>query len=792
MTLDAPGHVVVEGGAAIASGGVPGARWAIADWRGRPLGLSGAFGEDGNATLPSLPTGYYVVEDVISTNRLATFAVVPKPEKRAFAQDSFYGIDSAQSWLAGKGTFRCPWNGGDTYRTVSDLIGLVGVAHVRDRLSWRDVEREPGRMGLGRYMANASLLRERGIFVSDMFHDAPKWAGPRKTPSDLAVVYGFCSRIATAFGDCVGDWEFWNEEDIHFAPEPVWHYAAALKAAYLGFKAARPLMPVLPGALCRPVDGFYAEALFENDAAKFGDVFNYHLYDPLSCVPKRIATLHAFLQRHGMGDRAIWITEGGTNLEGHSKRHGIVEGMMAHSPAQELVVAEFYPKSQVLLQMAGVARNYFFSFCAYNEANGRKDWGIMRRDGTVKPVYAAIATMTRELAEARIVGEVNVGDGLRAYLFEQPDGSQTVVFWSTSQVDLAPDGPVPAAPDFVRTLCLRAPDGAYRLTDTCGMRSIATAVDGVLVLESSRYPSYLSGLRGLEADIPARPCGKVMPYRPTLDEDLSVVIRVEFDESDFEITNHKTRAVLKGDSGRVRVVVWNLGDTSKTGVVEVAGARLLGLPSVPFALGPRGSAPAAFDCTLSPTDGDPSEGALVLSGLFDGWRSSRLYAPLLLEKRYLASLVRVPVAWRAVEEWKRNTSARECRISWDEKERAVRFDVSWDDPNADRWLYPVHALNLPHESLKDACMIEFEVKSSQDKVENDFSCANLMLCYGEGARSDRCLAYPPPIGGWERRLVPIGEKENLSDVKAIRIGANPKGTKCTLWIRNLVILKKAK
>ena len=791
VTLDAPGHVAVEGLAVTAREGAPGAAYQIVDWRGKTLdlpGAAGAFKADGTAALPPLPCGYYRLECEADGT---TLAVVPAPESRIMDHGSFYGVDSAQSWLAGKRSFHCPWNNGDTYRTISDLIQLAGVPHVRDRLGWGDVESAPGRLNLGRYMSNANLLHERGILVSGMFHDAPSWASVlKKTPSNLAVVHDFCFRIATAFGDCMGDWEFWNEEDIHFAPEPVWDYAAALKAAYLGFKAARPDLPILPGALCQPVDGFYADALFKNDAAKFGDVFNYHLYDPLSCVPRRIGTLHAFLERHGIGDRAIWITECGTNLEGHSKFPGTMEGKMAHSAEQELIVAEFYPKSQVLLQMAGVARNYFFAFCAYNEANGKKDWGVLRRDGTVKPVYSAISTMTRELASARIVGEIKAGDGLRAYLFEKKNGSQTVVFWSASQVDLAPDGPVPATPDFARTLRLAAPDGKYRLTDTCGMRSVATARDGVLELESTRYPSYVSGLRGLKADIPARPCGRVLPYNPAPDEDLSVIIRAEFDERDFEISNHKTRAVLKGDSGRVRVVVWNLGENSKTGNVEVSGVRLSGLPPESFALGPRGSSPVTFDCTLSPADGDPCDGALVLSARFNGRRSSRLYAPLLLEKKFLASLERTPVAWRSAADWKRNTSAQECRVSWDEKEGAVRFDVSWSDPKTDRWLYPVHDLNLPRECLKDACMIEFEVKSVQDKVENDFACANLMLCYGEGARHDMKRAYPPPIGVWERRRVQIGEKDNPAGVKAIRIGANPKGTKCTFWIRNIVILRK--
>ena len=547
---------------------------------------------------------------------------------------------------------------------------------------------------------------------------------------------------------------------------------------------------MLPGALCQRPDSPYSIALLENDVAKFGDVFNYHVYTALSEYPTLISTLRSVLGRYGIDGRAIWVTESGTHLEGQSREDGAEKGMKAHTPEQELVLAEYYVKSQIALQMAGVSRNYFFLFGTYNEQGGAKDWGVMRRDGTVKPVYAAISAMTRELVSARLVGEIGVGNGLRAYLFEQSDGSQTVVFWSVSQLDTAPGGIVSAKPDCVRTLRLAAPDGNYRLTDTCGTRSVAVAKGGALALESTRYPSYVSGFRGLKADVSALPCGKALPYVASADEDLSVVLRAEFDEKDFEISNQKTRAVLKGDSGRVRVVVWNLGETSKTGTVEVAGARLLGLPAKPFALGPRGSAPVVFDCTLAPDVGDPADTTLVLTGRFGGRRSSRLCASLIVERRFLASLERVPVAWRDTREWKRNTSAQEYSIAWDEAEKAVRFDVVWTNPLTDRWFYPVHALNLPQESLKDACMVEFEVKTAQDKVENDFGCANLMLLYEGKPIPDRYFAYPSPIGSWERRFVEFGKDDNIEDVTAFRLGANPKGMKCTFWIRNLAILRK--
>ena len=308
-------------------------------------------------------------------------------------------------------------------------------------------------------------------------------------------------------------------------------------------------------------------------------------------------------------------------------------------------------------------------------------------------------------------------------------------------------------------------------------------------MEATRYPAYVSGLHGLKADVQAQPSGKVLPYAARDDEDLSVVVRAEFDKGDFEISDQKTRAVLKGEAGRVRVLAWNLGDTAKTGTVEVAGARLRGLPSEPFALDPRGSAHAAFDCVLEPYDGGSADTALVLAGHFGGRRSSRFYAPLLLERRYLANLDRVPVEWSSPEAWKRNTSAQSYDAAFDEGEQAMRFDFSWTDPSVDRWFYPTHELSLSLESLEGTRMVEFEVKSEQDKGENDFACQYLMLVYADRTKGVRMLPYNAPIGKWERRYVTLDDGLSLADVKAMRIGANPRGMKCTFWIRNLAIFR---
>ncbi len=797
VVLDAPGHAAVEGAAVKARGGEPGAAWTLVDWRGLPTGVGGVFGEDGTAELPPLPAGYYRMvagetpasDGKPTTPSLATLAVVRPCGK---ATGSFYGIDSALSWVSRPGAFECPWNGGDTFRTVGDLIALAGLPHVRERLSWSGVNPEPDVVDYGDYLRNADLLHERRMLVSGMFHDVPEWAGRiRRLPSDLNAVHDFCAATAAAFGDRMGNWEFWNEEDIGFAPEPAWDYAAALKAAYLGFKAGRPGLAVLPGALCQEPDAPYARALFDSDAAKFGDVFNYHTYAAPVRYPQMFATLRDFMARYGMDGRAVWLTECGTNLDGHSREEGAKKGLMAHSPEQELVQAEFYPKSQIALQMEGVARNYYFVFGAYNEANGAKDWGVQRRDGTVKPSYAAISAMVREVGAARLEGELRVGEGLRAYLFAQPDGTQTVAFWSISPVDTATDGPVSATPEYARHFHLPfVGNGPLRLVDLCGaVSSVEPAANGALALQASRFPAYVSGLRGLVADVPPHPSGNVLPYEPAADEDLTVILRVDLDARDFEIGDQKTLASIKGDTGRLRVQVWNMGDTAKTGRVDVAGAKLEGLPET-IALGPRGAPPVEFDCVLSPSGASP-EGELVLTGVFEGRRSSRLVMRIRSEKRFSDACAAMPIDWRNPEDWTRNDSAQSFRASWDEAEQALRFDVAWTNPYADRWFYPVYTLKLPQESLEGAVALRFEVKCAQNKMENDFNTQNLMLL-----RADRTkppipfIPFNAPVGDWEKRYAEFSSVNDLADVTAFRLGANPRGTQCTLWIRNLEILKR--
>ena len=398
LVMDAPGHVCVEGQGTVARGGEPGVDWKILDWRGRPTDVSGTFDASGNAALPPMPAGYYriVAESRIPNSQssipasIATLAVVAPPPVQP-RNGGFYAADTGPIWEVARGeSFLCPWNGGDAQRTLAELAWLCGLRHVRDRISPGGVTPRP-EMFLGSYfLRSAELFYERGMTVCETYAKAPDWTVPRqKMPTDLAALYAMCATLASGFGERVETWEFWNEPDIGFAPGPVWDYAAAMKAAYLGYKAARPDAVALGAALCTSPGNWYMRTLMANDAVKFTDAFNYHTYSPIAAYPAKFGALRRFLAEAGMGDPVIWLTEIGPEVEGAAEGEGAMPQFKAHTPAQELVVAEYCPKALVALQMEGIARAYWFIMGAYNERGGKKDWGMLRRDGTAKPSFAA-------------------------------------------------------------------------------------------------------------------------------------------------------------------------------------------------------------------------------------------------------------------------------------------------------------------------------------------------------------------------------------------------------------------
>ncbi len=797
MAVVAHGSIVIEAeapGAAFEAGspvviGVRGVsaerEWELRRWTGDVLSR-GRIAVDGCLDLGCLPEGYYRIGFPMTVEPAAghvAFAVVPKESDRVrLPPDSIYGVDAAFSWCCGKSAFQCPWMDGDTHGVILRLMRLAGVVHVRERMSWRESSPERGVYTYGRYLSNARRLHEQGFRISCMVDDAPQFAKRlEKLPSDLVVLYDFCRNTGKTFGGLVDAFEFWNEPDIGFAPEPVWDYVSALKAAHLGFKDGAPSITVAPGAMCQYLRGNYERLEYANGMAMYSDVFNLHTYTPLSEYPRQQGDIRDCLVQNGVADVPVWITESGTDSEGDAEATGVIKGRRAHSPEQELLVAEFFAKSGVLFAQEGVARNYCFIFTAYNERGGRKDWGFLRADGSVKPSYTVLATQTKVLGGKKLLGEIRLADGVRAFLYEGSKGDQTLAVWTVSKLEKS-RGHVRLGPRGAQTI--RLPVGANRIdvTDMCGFRRAVTCPSGVVEIEISRYPVYLSGLRGLSCDVQARRTGRIPVRRPDSSFDARIVVRVDLNREDFRIADRKCRADLQGETGRMTLHVWNLDTHGKSGRLICSGGSLHGLPEEIYI---PAMSETAVEVVYAPTDDARFKTDFRIGGRFDGRSISEWMAPVWLRGRFLSRCHRKRLNAGKVENWARNDSSDGYSI--EPIPDGMSFKADWK-AEIDRWFYPTYTLSAAERQVCAAAdFLEFDVRAKQDKIENDFSCQVVYVLYENSGPMS--VGYAAPVAEWERRTIDLTSVRRSGDtIIGFRLGCNPKGKRLRYEVRDVQLL----
>lgn len=739
---------------------------------------SGQVPESRSFKLAALPRGYYRIAlraPGESFHGFRSFSVIPDLAKRRGDSNSPYCMDIALNAIGSVSEYAPK----DRKKAIEFFIGLTklaGVKFARERVHHAGTETSPGVYDWNRYGYVTKQFSRAGIRLSATCHKFAPWtlASPNnKLPQDLMTAYRVGKEFAKTFGGQVDVWEFWNEPELPgFCNETPWELAAFSKAAYLGFKAGAPALPVTNGSFCHaPESNLFAWEALQNDLAEYFDIFNFHIYGPLNTYPGIIANWKKILGEHGVAGMPLWVTENGTSAEGVAAILPLSGRNRTQSPEQEMVWAEFIPKSQILLQSLGVARTFTFVLPRYHEQEGRKEWGMLRGDYTAKPAFPAFATLTDRLGGAKYLGEPDFGAGIRAFLFRQPDGSQTVAFWSESELDRLnnkPDGITPTA-EFRKEFTLPARHPAV-LTDLFGTPETVTPENDRLKLTATRYPAYLDGVTDIPVKTPPPDTGIAGSRKNGLDK--SIVLRI-LPSAEFSVNTTRTTLLLSADAKerKLRIQAVNFSEEPKRGELTVEGATLAGLPAhlelAPFET-------REIELTL-PADLPPSRHDLVFGGIFNGRPISRLVLPLLP----LTSNAKPLTGSENPATWRKNSSGK-MEISWDDKERAIRFDVTFP-PDIDRWVYPelLVAGLLP----AGANGLSFEIKT--DQAESEKSKSLVMLVEGDAKETGKSISVPytPSFGKWQKNFIdlPISAEK----IKQIRIGMNPRKDRITFWIRNL-------
>lgn len=286
-----------------------------------------------------------------------------------------------------------------------DQLTDVGAKWARHSISWDTI----GESALADFGKGFAEEDRRGIKTLLMVH-----SGSTTPPADPQAYANFVGSIAARYRGSLEAIEIWNEEDEGMfwqgGPQAD-RYVDLLKRSYTTIKAANPEMTVVFGPLTGGNAAFLQQA-YDRGAKGYFDVLAAHtdtscLVDPPSKYYReddgRIArftflgyrTLRQTMEANG-DPKPIWLTEIGWS----AARHVCERGMWA---GQKLAgVTEADQAKNLLEAFHCLAEDPYVQVAMwYNSrdpvADGREEssYGLLRADGTRRPVYSAFQQYAR-------------------------------------------------------------------------------------------------------------------------------------------------------------------------------------------------------------------------------------------------------------------------------------------------------------------------------------------------------------------------------------------------------------
>ncbi|PWU16583.1 MAG: hypothetical protein C5B50_13400 [Verrucomicrobia bacterium] len=431
-----PGNIFLAGEEVVISlQGSPGEDWEAKDYE-RQIVARGKL-QEGRANIGRLPVGYYEVWFGSATSSNHVSAGVLEPLHALSPASSPIGIDVAMGWFFPK----------EKMAAVANLCRLAGFSHVRDRMTWGELEPERGKLATtNRYDWAADAQAGAGLQVLQVSHASPGWANPnpKRFPLDLRDTYNFHKAIAQRWRGKVVGFEPWNEADGEtFGGHTGSEMASLQKTAYLGLKAGNPDV-----IACLNVLAFHRLAtlqdLNENQAWPYFDTFNLHHYESFERLSKAYADF-----RSVSAGKPLWVTECSVPVKWQGD-----ERLKEPTDEDLRIQSERVPKIYAHAIYEGAQKVFYFMLPNYSE--GQTQFGILHDDLTPRPVYLAAAAAGRLLADARPLGSLitntNAAEAagerqpIHAFVFDaKPDGkrARVVVAWADQKETLGlPQRPV--------------------------------------------------------------------------------------------------------------------------------------------------------------------------------------------------------------------------------------------------------------------------------------------------------------------------------------------------------------
>jgi hypothetical protein len=313
---------------------------------------------------------------------------------------------------------------------VADRVRQAGIRHVRDGL-------EPGRRD---QWARLLELRRAGA-RSTLILGSPQ-QGP--LPELLAVLR---DELRPAVEAVEGPNEYDRSGDDDWAAS-LRRYQAQLAAALERDPALRGLPLLGPSFVDRS-----SRAEF-GDASRILDVGNLHSY-PGGDRPEDNLESEVELGRVVAGSEPLVATETGY--------HNALDATYGQPPVTEQVAGDYLPRLYFSYFGAGIRRTFWYELIDEYSDPERDDpeqhFGLLRRDLSPKPAYAALANLNRMVRDAGQGGHdlepldlaVTADEEIRRVLLRRRDGTYLLALWRPVGLERVPEGddagvePIPVA-----------------------------------------------------------------------------------------------------------------------------------------------------------------------------------------------------------------------------------------------------------------------------------------------------------------------------------------------------------
>lgn len=284
------------------------------------------------------------------------------------------------------------------------LVSAAGAAWVRVDIPWRFFEPKDGVYDpLPQRQLDYICKRAKahGLRVLALVIETPNWAnggrGPWVPPNNDDQFEQFMRFVSERYAGRVDHWELGNEvNERGFFDVPrsssAARYVRLLQHGYRGVKAGNPDAKVVSAGLAGSDDPYLVE-MYNAGAKGYFDILGVHaytngrspyakpdLYRPGSSFDW-LRVMKATLERHGDGDKKIWITETGWQTS-------VSDGNV--TPEQQAQYTyDAYKRIYMDFPFVETLFVYTVRDGSYDRTVRKDNYGLVRRDYRPKPAYAA-------------------------------------------------------------------------------------------------------------------------------------------------------------------------------------------------------------------------------------------------------------------------------------------------------------------------------------------------------------------------------------------------------------------